>query len=138
MQTIALELSEPLYRSARQVARATQKPLEVVLQDSIARSLPPLDDVSPKEAAELAQLACLDDATLWRKARATMDEVEQARLHELLDRQGAGELTSAERASLQRLLDLYGQLMVHKAHAYLLLARRGYRVPMQETPREAG
>jgi len=27
-------------------------------------------------------------------------------------------------------MQLYGRLMVRKAHAYLLLARRGYRVPM--------
>jgi len=131
-QTITLKLPEPLYRSARQVAEATRRPLEAILTDSIARTLPPLDDVSPAEAAELAKLAGLDDASLWREARATMNPVEQALTRELLDRQGASELTPAEHARLQGLLDVYGRLMVHKAHAYLLLARRGYRVPTQE------
>ncbi len=131
-QTITLRLPEPLYRSARQVAEATKQPLEVILTDSIARTLPPLDDVSPAEAIELAKLASLDDASLWQEARATMKSVEQATMHELLDRQGANELASVEHARLQDLLDVYGRLMVRKAHAYLLLARRGYRVPMQE------
>ena len=109
--------------------------LEVVLRDSIAHTLPPLDDVTPGEAVQLARLASLDDSALWREARAMMDAAKRAEMDRLLDRQGAGELTSAEHTRLQDLLDTYGQLMVHKAHAYLLLARRGYRVPMQEAPR---
>lgn len=60
-----------------------------------------------------------------------MKPVEQTMMHELLDRQGTSELTPAEHARLQDLLDIYGRLMVRKAHAYLLLARRGYRVPLQ-------
>jgi hypothetical protein len=131
-QTVTLKLPELLYRSARQVAEATKQPLEAILTDSIARTMLPLDDVPPEEAAELAKLASLDDASLWREARATMNPVDQAMMHELLDRQGANELTLAEHARLQDLLDVYGRLMVHKAHAYLLLARRGYRVPTQE------
>jgi predicted transcriptional regulator len=134
MQAVTLELPEPLYRFARQVADATKQPLEAVLRDSISHTLPPFDDVSPEEAAELAKLAALDDAALWRKARAMMNEAEQAEMHELLDRQEAGELTSAEHARLRDLLATYGSLTVRKAHAYLLLARRGYRVPMQENP----
>ena len=134
-QTVTLELPETLYRCARQMAEATQTPLEVVLRDSIAHTLPPLDDVAPGEATELARLASLDDSALWREARAMMDATKRAEMDKLLDRQGAGELTSTEHAHLQDLLDTYGQLMVHKAHAYLLLARRGYRVPMQEAPR---
>jgi len=134
-QTVTLELPETLYRFARQMAEATQTPLEVVLRDSIAHTLPPLDDVAPGEATELARLASLDDSALWREARTMMDATKRAEMDKLLDRQGAGELTSTEHARLQDLLDTYGQLMVHKAHAYLLLARRGYRVPMQETPR---
>lgn len=135
MQTVTIKLPEPLYRFARQVAEITKQPLEVILRDSIAHTLPPLDDVPPEEAVELAELTGLDDSTLWREARATMTAAEQAEMHELLDRQEAGELTSSERARLQDLLDTYGRLTVRKAHAYLLLARRGYRVPMQENAR---
>lgn len=86
-ESVTLQLPEAIYRTARQVAEATHQPLDVVLQASLARALPPLDDVSAEQAAHL-----------------------------------------------QELLDTYGQLTVRKAHAYLLLARRGYRVPMQEEP----
>ena len=131
-QTITLKLPDSIYRSAREMARATQRPLEAVLEESIALVLPPLDDVSAEEAAELAAMALLDDASLWREARATMPADQQVELQELLDRQEAGELLSEGESRLQELLDAYGRLTVRKAHAWLLLARRGYRVPMQE------
>ena len=132
MHTITLKLSEPLYRFALQVATAIEQPLETVLQDSLTHTLLPFDNVAPAEAAELAKLASLNDATLWQEARATLSAGTQAKMHELLDRQGAGTLTANQHARLQDLLDMYGWLTVYKAHAYLLLARRGYRVPMQE------
>lgn len=130
-QTITLDLPRSLYRSVHQVAEATKKSLATVLQDSLVHTLPPLDDVPQEEAIQLARLTGLDDAALWREADSMMADDEQAELHELLDRQGAGELTSGERVRMQELLAAYGRVTLRKAHAYLLLARRGYRVPMQ-------
>jgi hypothetical protein len=130
VQTITLRLPEPLYRTARQIAQVTKRPIETVLQDSLSAVLPPLDDVEPNEAAELARLALLDDAALWGEARTLMTRAEQTELQDLLDRQGSRALTTVEQARLRELMHVYGQLMVRKAHAYLLLARRGYRVPM--------
>ncbi len=130
-QTITLELPNLIYRSAHQMAEATQRPLEVVLQESIAVALPPLDDVPADEAVELAAMALLDDASLWQEARSMLAVDQQVALQALLDRQEAGELLLEEESRLQELLDAYGRLTVRKAHAWLLLARRGYRVPMQ-------
>jgi hypothetical protein len=130
LQTITLRLPEPLFRTARQMAQVTKRPIEAVLQDGLAAMLPPLDDVGPDEAAELAGLASLNDAALWREARTLMTTSEQAETRTLLERQSEGALRSDEQPRLQELLQLYGRLMVRKAHAYLLLARRGYRVPM--------
>ncbi len=131
-QTVTLELPESLYRLAHQVAEASGQPLEVVLQAGIAHALPPLDDVSPEEAASLAQMALLDDAALWQEARAMMSGEEQAALEDLLERQGSNLLSPPETSRLESLLERYGQLTVRKAHAWLLLARRGYQVPMQQ------
>lgn len=131
VQTVTIELPEALYRQARQLALVTRQPMETLLQQSIAHSLPPLDDVSPSDAAELARLAGLDDSSLWREARQSMTEAQQAEMRSLLDHQGQRELTAQEQDRLHALMDLYGLTTVRKAHAYLLLARRGYRVPMQ-------
>ncbi len=129
--TVTLELSEALYRSAAQVAQATKRPMIDILQEGIAHTLPPLDDVSLAEAVDLAHLSTLTDTELWRVSAALLPVTEQRELQALLDRQQEGELFPADQTRLQTLLDDYGRLLVQKAHAWLLLARRGYRVPMQ-------
>lgn len=129
VQTITLRLPEPIYRTARQMALVARRPIEAVLQDSLAAMLPPLDDVGPDEAIELAGLALLSDAALWQEARALITQAEQIEMQDLLDRQGTGTLQPTEQSRLHELMRIYGRLMVRKAHACLLLARRGYRVP---------
>lgn len=131
MQTVTLELPESLYRSATRIAQATQRPLVDILQESIEHTLPPLDDVSAEEAEELAQLSSLTDAELWRISTALLPAAEQNELQELLARQGEEELLPVAQVRLQALLDEYGRLLVQRAHAWLLLARRGYHVPVQ-------
>ena len=133
-ETVTLQLPEAIYRAVRRVAEATHQPLDAVLQATIAHTLPPLDDVPADQAADLAALALLDDGALWRVARGELESARQAELRDLLNRQSAGELDASSAGRLQELLDAYGRLTVRKAHAYLLLARRGYRVPMQEGP----
>lgn len=130
-QTITLDLPDHLYQAAYKLAQATQRPLSDVLQDILAHSLPPLDDVSPEEADVLAHLSSLDDSALWQASRATMLQSQQDELRTLLDAQAEGEITSDEAERLQELMDVYGRLLVRQAHAWLLLARRGYRVPIQ-------
>ena len=130
-QTVTLKLPKSIYLSALEMARATHRPMEEMLQESIQRVLPPLDDVPPEEAKALAALSILDDSALWREARKELPLAQQREISSLLERQGAGTLTPEEEERLQALLDAYGRLTTHKAHAWLLLARRGYRVPPQ-------
>lgn len=130
-QTITLDLPDDLYQTANRLAQAAQRPLNDILQDTLAHALPPLDDVPPEEADVLAHLSSLDDAALWQTSRATMPEDEQEELRTLLDTQGEGEIAPDEAKRLRELMNRYGQLLVRQAHAWLLLARRGYRVPIQ-------
>jgi hypothetical protein len=132
VQTVTIDLPEPLYRSANQVAQATNRPLADVLRESLVHGLPPLDDVPLEEADELAHLSSLDDAALWQASFTTMSTIEQAELNHLLTRQSAGALSLHDESRLQILMDEYSRLLVRKAHAWLLLARRGYRVAPQK------
>ena len=91
----------------------------------------PLDDLPPEETAILANLATQDDAAVWCAAHVELSADEQQEFHMLLDIQNAGELTSSQHERLDALADTYGRLLVQRAHAYLLLARRGYRVSIQ-------
>jgi predicted transcriptional regulator len=131
-QVITLELPEDLYRTVNKLAQATERPLAEILRESLAHTLPPLDDVSADEADVLARMSTLDDSVLWQASKITLPEPQQEELRTLLDRQNAGELTPDNTLRLQDLMDEYGRLLVRRSHAWLLLARRGYRVPIQQ------
>ncbi len=133
-QTITLELPDHIIRMVNQLVQASQRPAHEILQDLLAHSLPPLDDVPPEEAESLAQLSMLDDASLWQASRCRMPERDQETLDMLLDMQSAGALTPDDATRLQELMDEYGLLLVRQAHAWLLLARRGYTVPLNPQP----
>jgi hypothetical protein len=132
-QTITLELPEELYQSADQLARVTKRPLAELVANSLAHTLPPLDDVPAEEAESLASLSLLDDVGLWEVAAVVMSAEQQVEMHRLLDEQSNGELNEEEGAQLKKLMDEYGCLLVRKSHAWLLLARRGYNVPPQNS-----
>lgn len=131
-QTITLELSESLYRSAKHIAEVTKRPIEEIVEESLAHTLPPLDDVEADDAEILARLSSLDDIALWEEADKVLPTEEEGELDTLLSRQNAGELKGDETVRLQYLMDEYGRLLVQKSHAFLLLARRGYKVPVQK------
>jgi predicted transcriptional regulator len=131
-QTIILELPEHLYRTVSKLAQVTKRPLAEILKESLAHTLPPLEDVPAEEGDILAHMSTLDDAALWQASQVTMPEDQQEELHALLDCQSAGELTPADAVRLQELLDEYGRLLVRQSHAWLLLARRGYNVPIRQ------
>ena len=131
-QTITLELPEHLYRTVSKLAQVTNRPLAEILQESLAHTLPPLDDIPAEEADVLVHMSTLNDAALWKASKATLPERQQEELHVLLDRQSAGALTPNDAMRLRELLDQYGYLLVRQSHAWLLLARRGYHVPIQQ------
>ncbi|MBM4255825.1 MAG: hypothetical protein FJ147_08000 [Deltaproteobacteria bacterium] len=131
-QVITFELPDDLYRTVNKLAQATKRPLTDILQESLAHTLPPLEDVSADEADVLAHLSALDDAALWQASKRTLPEQQQEELHSLLDLQNASEITPDGAARLQELMREYGRSLVRQSHAWLLLARRGYQVPIQQ------
>ncbi|MBE2219997.1 MAG: hypothetical protein IAF02_00570 [Anaerolineae bacterium] len=130
-QNVTTQLPEHLYCSANQLAFTMKRPLSEILQDSLAYTLPPLDDVPPEEADELARLSQLNDADLWQIAKSHLSSEKQTTLESLLLAQSADELDDNEAAQLKALQDEYGHLLVRQSLAWLLLARRGYKVPIQ-------
>lgn len=84
----------------------------------------------------LAQMAYLNDATLWQAARATMSTEQRERLETLHHRQQQQGLTDAEKVEEQALLTLYRETVLIRAQAAVLLKGRGYDIsdPQQFTP----
>lgn len=130
-ETITVKLPKSLYGWASRVAEATNQSVEELVLDYVENSLPPLDDIPADEVEALAELSLMDDAALWRASEVKMSVAHQEELTDLLETQNERALTKAEEKRLNALNNEYGQLMVQKAHAWLLLARRGYQVPPQ-------
>jgi len=132
VQSVTLQLSEPLMRRARQTADALQHPLEEVLTSVLAAALPDVEQAPSAMQLELARMTWLNDAELWWIARAAMPDTDQQRLAELADLQTLRSLTVQESRTLAALRDEYGRVTLKKARAYALLSLRGGRPLLAE------
>jgi len=128
-RTITVTLPEVLYERVKITAEASARSVEEVCTQSIALSLPELEGDLPLEIRlELAALPLLSDAELENIAHGLMNEENQARLEMLAEVQKQRPLTTAEEPMLAQLLEEAQLLMLRKAEAYRLLARRGHAV----------
>ncbi len=132
LQTITIKMPDNVYQRALRTAQALQRPTEEILVDTLNATLPPLDDVPPGMAGELAAMALLSNEVLENMARATMPPERQRQLDDLLDEQGRGEFDEPGQRQLAELMAEYGRTMLRRAHAVTLLAGRGRPVPPLE------
>ena len=136
-RTITLTLPEGLYERVQATAHASACSVEVICAQLIALALPELEDeLSPPLREEFARLSLLSDSALAAIAHSVMDDERQAELEVLATRQRQRALTASEAASLHQLMNEAQRLMLRKAEAYRVLARRGQRV--FATVREGG
>ena len=128
-RTITVTLPEVLYERVKITAEASACSVEDVCAQSIALSLPELEGDLPSEVrSELAALPLLSDGELENIAHSHMNEEQQERLETLAEVQKQRPLTAAEESTLTQLMEEAQRLMVCKAEAYRLLARRGHTV----------
>lgn len=137
IQTITLNLPDELYQRAKHAAEALKRPMEEVIIETLGAVWPPLDDVPPEMVGKLSQMSVMSNGELWQAARSAMTVEQQQRLEALNDnQQREGKLLPEERAEQEALLKRYGEIMLTRAHAALLLKQRGYDVsdPKQFAP----
>jgi hypothetical protein len=127
-QSVTLHLPDGIYRRVRQTAQALQRPLEELLLDAVTTALPLLDDLPPELADDIAALALLNDAALWRAAQSTTPLSDQKQLDLLLDEKSRGTLTDRDQQQLDQLLSEYERVVLTRAQAALLLQQRGYDI----------
>ncbi|MCI0552884.1 MAG: hypothetical protein L0287_18185 [Anaerolineae bacterium] len=126
---VTVALPDALYERARETAATASISLEQALTQFIALSLPALeDDLSAETRSELAALPLMSDAELWQIANGMMSEEQQNQLESFAEQKKSSPLTAAEQAMLTHLMEQAQHLMLRKAEAYRLLARRGYKV----------
>jgi predicted transcriptional regulator len=128
-RTITVTLPEVLYERVKITAEASARSVEDVCAQSIALSLPELEDDLPSEVrSALAVLPLLSDAELEHIAHSHMTEEQQERLETLAEVQKQRPLTAAEESTLTQLMEEAQRVMLCKAEAYRLLARRGHAI----------
>ena len=129
MQAITLSMPEAIYQRAKHAADLLQKPMEEVIVNTLASTLPLLDDIPAEMASEVAAMAQLSDEALQGMANGTMPMERQELLHNRLDEQGRGALDEAGQRELTALMAESGRAMLRRAKAVALLMARGRTVP---------
>jgi hypothetical protein len=133
LQTVTLNLPEPIYRRLRRAAETSRLSFEDVVVQTIVGNLPPsVDDVPPELQGELSALQALSEDELWAVARSVMDPGQQRRFEHLLRKNNRCTLTPRERKELEHLGQEADRLTLCKAYAYALLRWRGYPLPTLE------
>jgi len=130
MQSVTLQLPEPVFRYFQQMAVATKRPLEQVVRQSVEGNLPPSVATMPSELHhDLLALQGLPVEQLLAVAAEQTSPADQARHLELLERNSAGTLTASEEQELATLRLAADRLMLRKAYAWSVLRWRGHPVP---------
>jgi hypothetical protein len=128
-QTITLTLPDNVLQPVQRVAQATKQSVEELLVTALQAALPTLEGLPPDVVQHLVGLESLDDQALWRVMLETVPPDQQHRLHDLLLRNQADELTESEHEQLAALQQGADLVMLRKARAAVLLRFRGKRVP---------
>lgn len=127
MGDFTLTVPDKMVAVARQIADATEQPVEEVLLSRLKKALP-LPVLPPDEEAELEALKRLSDDALWTIVREQMPPETQAQMQALMDKNSLGTISQDERRELENLVDRGQRLMLRKSEAGALLTRRGYKV----------
>ena len=129
-RTVTMQLPENLYLRLQQTAQATKQSFDAILLRALQVGSPPAWESAPAEfQADLAALDRLDDAALWRIARARATSVQMDRYQVLLDKNANETLSLEEQAELTQLRMEFDRQMLQKVHAAALLQWRGHQVP---------
>lgn len=125
---VTIHLSEQVYRQIKRAADTVRRPVAEVVADAVAAAAPVMDAPASDLRAELAQMAYLNDAALWKAARSTLSRDQRQQLETLHDKQQRVGLAPDEYAQEQALVKLYRETLLVRAQAVALLQQRGYDV----------
>lgn len=126
--TVTLDLPQQVYEQIQRAAEKTRRPFNDLLVEAVTAVAPVIDSISSDLRTSLAQMAYLNDAALWRAARATLTVEQKTRLETLHRKQQSEGLTLQEQKEEQALRKLHQETLLVKAQAVVLLKQRNYAV----------
>ena len=117
-EMVTIEISETTARLIHEIAARTGRDPGAVLSELVDRSVKEL----PVESLADDQVLALCDMT--------MNDIEQAKLSDLLADQREGQLDGAQRTRLEALMQVYRHGLVRKSEALRVAVQRGLRPPL--------
>jgi len=129
-QILTIQLSEATYDQLKRAAELARQPLDVIVEQSLAHSLPPLlEEIPPAYQPDVYPLLFMSEADLVQESRRRLPAERWAEYEALLDKKKISPLSEAEQAKLDSLRREADILTFRKGYAAVLLKRRGYRLP---------
>lgn len=125
---VTINLSENVYRQIKRAAEIVRRPMDEVVAEAVVAAAPIMDASASSLRMELAQMAYLNDAALWKAARSTLSQDQRQQIEALHDKQQRVGLSPAEQAQEEALRKLYRETLLVRAQAVALLQQRGYDV----------
>lgn len=130
-QTLTIHLPDDLYQQLQQAAKLAQQPLETIVAQSLAHSLPPLlEDIPQSYQADVYPLLTMTNAELQDEVRKTFPSEHWDDYETLLEQKKVRSLSSKETARLDQLRREADLVTFRKTYAAVLLKRRGHRIPV--------
>lgn len=127
---ITINLTDQLYEQLRRTAVLSRQPVESIIANSLAHSLPPLlEDIPTEYQADVYPLLNMSKDELLAEAKNVFPSELADEYEILLEKKKTGALNQHEVTRLQTLRRAADVLTFRKGYAIILLKRRGFRVP---------
>lgn len=128
--TITIELSDTRYNQLRRAAELANRPLDTIVEQSLAHSLPPLlEDIPAEYQADIYPLLEMNARQLATEASRVFPRNKWLQYEVLLAKKKGETLSNAKEKRLAALRREADVLTLRKGYAMVLLRRRGYAVP---------
>lgn len=119
---ITVTLPENVYQRAQRLSELSGLDVEEIIAQRLDLLLPPL-----RSEMDTRPVESLSDEEVIAVAKSMMDETLSSRMSTLLQKNGAGTLTDAERGELAMLFDIFEVGQLRKAEAAVEAVNRGLR-----------
>ena len=132
-QPITINLPDNLYKQLQRAAELSQQPLETIIAQSLAHSLPPLlEEIPLIYQPDIYPLLSMDDIELQQEMERVFPVDQWDEYEKLLTKKKLEALTPKEQKRLDALRREADVLTFRKGYAAVLLKRRGHSLPTLE------
>lgn len=133
MSDYTISIPDTLYQKAQQIAKQKSQNVDDVIRAGLEGAfVESMLDIPLDEQAELKAMTYLSDDALFSMMREQMQQVKQARMSVLMDKNNHGTIADEEYAELTTLVEDGQRLTLRKATAMNILMDRGHKLTLED------